>query len=683
MRLTSKVRIQFHCEKSAVLQKAWDRWVRDLAMVTEPDQKVKSVLAAEAAQMEDGQFEVTLSPELEPETYVIHAGKKAVEILAGDELGVIYAFLFLSEKYLGISPFWFWNNQVFDKREFIDIPEGTYRSKPYKLRYRGWFINDEVLLDAWGTDRWNEELGFMENPAFEMAMEALLRLGGNMVIPGTDRNSHKYRKLASHMGLWITHHHAEPLGAKMFAREYPDKTPSYRQYPELFQALWRKGIEEQRNSKVVWNIGFRGQGDRPFWADDPQYDTPKKRGDLISQLIQQQYDLLCEYVAQPVCCTNLYGEVMELYQQGFIQLPENVIYIWADNGYGKMVSRRQGNHNPRIQALPTEKNGHHGIYYHASFYDLQAAAHITMLPNSDNFVRKELEGAMEKGVRDFLIVNCSNVKPHVYLLDAIARIWGKEDIPYVERYFPGSSKQMQKLYNQYFKSMLSYGKQEDEHAGEQYYHYTMRAVCHGWLTGKLTEPEADLKWLTGSVSLTEQVRWLQKKAREALPALAAYLESCKGCEKELRDAGWEQEALLLEESLLLQARIHYISLEAEDRMCDAFTEYSAGNYEKAFFMIGQSIELLQELLADMRAAEHEKWKGFYDNDCLTDIKFTAYMLEKVLGFIRNQAEGPHFYSWALKYDDQDKHNGVVLITNMRNHKKDWELYLLMKRHLLH
>ena len=64
----------------------------------------------------------------------------------------------------------------------------------------------------------------------------------------------------------------------------------------------------------------------------------------------RQYELVKKYVKNPVFCTNLYGETMELYQQGFLTLPEDVITIWADNGYGKMVSRRQANHNPRVPA---------------------------------------------------------------------------------------------------------------------------------------------------------------------------------------------------------------------------------------------------------------------------------------------------------------------------------------------
>ena len=163
--------------------------------------------------------------------------------------------------------------------------------------------------------------------------------------------------------------------------------------------------------RVIWNIGFRGQGDKPFWDDDPKYDTPEKRGELMSALIKEQYDLVKDNDPNAVCCTNLYDETMELYKDGFLKLPDDIIKIWADNGYGKMVSRRQGNANPRVPALPQQGNdGVHGIYYHASFYDLQAASHITMLPNSTEFVSQELTDVLIHGADDYWLINCSNIK---------------------------------------------------------------------------------------------------------------------------------------------------------------------------------------------------------------------------------------------------------------------------------
>lgn len=679
MILTSNINIIWQTEQTSILRRAYNRFLRDISMtLAPPDAALSDAAPAELV--------IATDRTLPPEAYTISistlsAAQRRIRITGADELGIIYALLFLSEKFLGVTPFWYWNDQAFTRKPFIEIPDGSFSSPSFSFRYRGWFINDEVLLDAWGQDHYDPKTGITENEAFEMAMEALLRLGGNMVIPGTDHNSHKFRGLAADMGFWITHHHAEPLGAKMFARAYPDLVPSYRLYPELFEKLWRDAIEEQKENRVIWNIGFRGQGDRPFWSDDPSYDTPGKRGALISSLITRQYEILCEYMENPVCCTNLYGEVMELYQQGHISLPEQVIYIWADNGYGKMVSRRQGRHNPRIEALPPSPAGKHGIYYHASFYDLQAASHITMLPNSTQFVEKELCGAEERGVHEFLVVNCSNVRPHTYMLDHIAHIWGKQAPAYTSLYFPRHAAETEALYQQYFRSMLSYGPNEDDHAAEQYYHYTMRAICHGWLAGNFGTPEKDLLWLAPEKDLPAQVAAVRDIGTRGLSQMRDYYLSCSVCAEQMSetDGSDSGELQLFRDSVLLQAVIHYKSLLAQLNVCKAFETFRQGHFEDAFVQVGQAIEYLQEVLTAMEAAGHGKWQGFYDNDCLTDIKFTAYMLEKIMGYIRNEGDGPHFYQWFGQYMNQDAGKKVVLITNMRNHPKDWELYLAMKQ----
>lgn len=683
MKLTDQITIKWDQTPDSVLERAWERFRRDVSMTL-------GLSGTASLPEKANQFRLTLNREMEPESYLISVKCETIHIQGGDELGIIYALLFISEKFLGVTPFWYWLDQNFVKKDSAEIPEGEYLSPKYSLRFRGWFINDEVLLDAWGQDRYDENTGIMENNAFEMAMEALLRLGGNMVIPGTDKNSHKYRKLAADMGLWITHHHAEPLGAKMFARAYPDLVPSYDRYPKLFEQLWREAVEEQKSARTVWNVGFRGQGDRPFWADDPAYDTPAARGALISSLIQKQCDLLKEYLDEPVCCTNLYGEVMELYRQGHITLPENVIYIWADNGYGKMVSRRQGSHNPRVEALPPSPEGRHGIYYHASFYDLQAASHITMLPNSTQFVEKELTYAMDRGVKDFLVVNCSNVRPHTYMLDKIARIWGKGGPDYAGLYFPDCPGEAENSLQHYFQVMLSYGPYEDDHAGEQFYHYAMRAVCHGWLMGRFAEPEPDLVWLTGECSLDVQIGIIRDLANRAREGMQEYYRECEDTFRNLTERGLGTAAVLYRDVVMVQAAIHYKSLEALLWLCSAWEAFQDKQpegavrnkrLEEAFLKTGQAVDCLKEALDAMQQACHGKWEGFYENDCLTDVKFTAYTLERVMGYIRNLGDGPHFYQWALKYMNPGDDGRVVLITNMRNHPKDWELYLAMKEQM--
>ena len=207
---------------------------------------------------------------MEKECFRLTVRKGNVVLQAADEMGFIYGIYKISRTFLGVQPFWFWNDQDFSKdskKESIEIPDHyLFESVPYRIRYRGWFVNDEVLLHTWMADREKDR-------PWEMVFEVLLRCGGNMVIPGTDVNARKYTGLALRMGLAVTHHHAEPLGAEMFARAYPELPASYDLYPEKFHALWKDALERQRGGKILWNLGFRGQGDRPFWEDDAKYQT--------------------------------------------------------------------------------------------------------------------------------------------------------------------------------------------------------------------------------------------------------------------------------------------------------------------------------------------------------------------------------------------------------------------------
>ena len=80
----------------------------------------------------------------------------------------------------------------------------------------------------------------------------------------------------------------------------------------------------------------------------------------------------------------------------------------------------------------------------------------------------------------------------------------------------------------------------------------------------------------------------------------------------------------------------------------------------------------------MRDREHGKWHDFYANECLTDIKQTAWVLEGLMSYIRNLGDGPHFYLWQREFLYSEEDRRVVLVCNMENHLKDLELYELME-----
>lgn len=612
----------------------------------------------------------------ESECFKIAAEEDSLTVYASDEMGFIYGIYEISRRILGIHNFWFWNDQKIIRKEKYTVPdEFIYESNPYKIRFRGWFVNDEVLIHTWSVDR-------SQDKPWEMVFEALLRCGGNMVIPGTDRNSEKYRPLAAAMGLYITHHHAEPLGAEMFARVYPKLNPSFEEYPEKFRGLWRDGIEKQKGMKVIWNIGFRGQGDCPFWVNDPRYETQESRGELMSRLMREQYDLVKSVDPNAVCCTNLYGETMELYRDGCLSVPDDVIKIWADNGFGKMVTRRQENHNPRIYALPEVKSGgSHGIYYHVSFYDLQAANHITMLPNPPEFVEKELCEVMEHEGKDYWLVNCSNVKPHVYYLDFISEIWKKGNVNieehrnhYISEYYGKENvKIVAESMKDYFRYALPYGKYEDEHAGEQFSNHVARMLICQYMKDKDSRME-ELLWATDSETLEGQVEWYFKLCQKAADGYKEYVRRCVAAETEISERG----KTIFSDSLMLQAKIHYYCYQGARQVCRALTCAMKGKYQEAFYLAGKARECYLKADNSMRAREHGKWHNFYENECLTDIKQTAWVLESLMGYVRMQGDGPHFYQWQRDFLYSEEDRRVMLIMNMENHLKDLELFELMK-----
>lgn len=641
---------------------------------------IRAVLMSPTAECPDNQVILRYAAEKLPAESYAYAFPEApgcdrMEITVADELGAVYALLHLSAEALKIPPFWFYQDFRPEKIPYATLAAVPYLSPRYKVRYRGWFINDEVLTLGWHADRYDPTV-------WEPAFEALLRCGGNMVIPGTGETHRHIENIAVGMGLYLTEHHAEPLGAEMFASAFPDKEPSYDKYPELFHRLWRAAIEERKDDKVIWTLGFRGQGDRPFWENDPAYVTPQSRGVLISRIIQEQYDLLREYVKDPVCCTNLYGEIMELYRDGYISVPAHVIKIWADNGYGKMVSRRQWNRNPRVYSLPSSQDeGPHGLYYHITFHDLQASNHLTMLPNPPEFVNRELNLAFQSSADEFLILNSGNIRMHTYMLDLVSRIWRDGDIDVQKQgaefaavYFPQAAGDVAECYRTYFASPIQYGTHADEKAGEQFYHYPARSVISHWLKGNPPETEDELLWLTGPVPFSAQVHKYGELCRSGIPAWEKVVSQAQATEARLG-----RNAAAFSNGLLLQSRIHLTGCRGADALCRSYEAYQHKDYVAAFLLACDATASYRGASNMLQAAAEGKWSGFYRNDCLTNLHLTAHFCDILRQYIRMQGESSLFLDWERQYVWPDSKKNILLQTTVTAQLSEDELYAALKK----
>jgi len=606
------------------------------------------------------------------ESWILEISPQEITVKGADCLACVYALLYISENFLGVAPFWFWNDQKFYKRGEIKIPAGAICSQEFAVCYRGWFVNDEVLIDNWPA----EKTGGLQDH-WAMVFEALLRCGGNITIPGTDENSRKNRSLAASMGLWITHHHAEPLGAQMFSRVYPDKVPSYLINGTLYEKLWEQAVIEQKDFNVIWNLGFRGQGDRPFWDDDPQFASAMQRGELISGIINKQIEIIKRNITNPVCCVNIYGEIVELYRGGYLKIPKEIIKIWGDNGYGRMVSRRQGNSNPRIHALPDNDGGLHGIYYHCSFHDLQASNHLTMSPNSAEFLAAELDKVFASGADRCWIVNSGSVKPHTHMLDLLREIWihGKANADewrkrYAEIYYGvENSGSIAALFDEYARCTAIYGPNEDDRAGEQIWHHPVREILCKWMSADTENCLKSLLWLTGDVNLLEQVKKIKSICDKTLPLWETF---CKKCESIFLNMNEENKKYFYD-SLYLHGRLHLHGAAGAKFFCDSFLAFVSGDMVKAFKMADKSRFHYEESVRLLEEAEHDKWAGYYKGDCLTDVRLTAICLNALVSYLRVLGDGPGFHKWEREYLTDEADRKVMLLSSKHRAMTNEEL----------
>ncbi|MBQ7916830.1 MAG: hypothetical protein IJ315_08640, partial [Firmicutes bacterium] len=298
----------------------------------------------------------------------------------------------------------------------------------------------------------------------------------------------------------------------------------------------------------------------------------------------------------------------------------------------------------------------------------------TMLPNSVNFVDNELANVLANGGNDFWVINCSNVRPHVYFLDAIRKIWFGQRISdeshsqaFADEYYKACV-EAAKCYQAYSAAMPKYGPEEDQHAGEQFYTENVRIIAHHMMLGNKKADE--LVWLTGNVPLRRQVKKIMDICSEAEPKLKALYEQCKEVGKSLRTTAFSDQ---IEKDL----GVHWRMAKGTHIFCEAYEEFRNKNYKKAFVRMGDSWQIFKEA-DELLQKDDGKWKNYYGNDCLADIKHTAYMAKKAMGYIREVGDNVRHDQWYRDeiYAPEDQKVFLLLVTD--RHMTDKQLYEAMK-----
>ncbi|WP_283680158.1 glycosyl hydrolase 115 family protein [Lentilactobacillus sp. Marseille-Q4993] len=602
-----------------------------------------------------------------------------VTIASGTERGVMYGALAVSRTVLKVDDFWFWMDKspkkvpyvVFESPENITIPN-------YRVKYRGWFVNDEVMINNWDYRESSSNV-------WQMVYETLLRCGGNMIIPGTGHTAHLNYESATKMGLIINHHHAEPLGAEMFSRVYPDLDASYLKHPDLFKKLWQDAISEQKSGDVIWTLGFRGQGDRPFWLDDDREYTLADRANVINDVIRTQYDLIKQEIPDAQCSINIYGEITGLYNAGLLDIPNDIIQIWADNGYGRMVSRRQGNDDPRSDVLSgADPDLPQGVYYHVAFHDLQASNFLSLLQIDPHSVAAELDKVRQAGMDEFVMCNTGNIKPNILYLRLMEQSW-KEDFKvksteeilqeYVRNYYSEHQDRIVSLYEQYFDTIFNYGDFEDQKAGDEFYTYTLRKIVATWISQRDKLPE--MEWLTGDKKFIGELAMINQLIANHVKPFEELAQHIKVMLEELPT----DDSNRLYNDLWLSVAVHSYPIKALKLTIDSFDAFFANNedyYVNAFLRASEAAQVLQNVIMAWQNNPNKKWVRFYDNDCYTNISLTIDVLGTLTNYIRIIGDGPDEDQWEREYLMDKSDAKIMLLSNTHKAYDDNEMALRLQ-----
>jgi len=362
---------------------------------------------------------------------------RALVIVGADRRGAVFGTYDVSER-IGVSPWhWFADVPVRPKRDFL-IPPGSRRDQP-KVRYRGFFINDEdPCLSGWAIKRF----GGVNSAMYAHVFELLLRMKGNYLWPAMwgkafADDDPKSMVLADAMGVVMGNSHHEPmLRAQSEWHRHQDQGITggpwdYSKNGDHLRAFWRGGIERMMSKgngqayESVVTVGMRGDGDEAM--------AEGTATGLLEHVVADQRRIIADVTGKPASDTPqvwaLYKEVQDYYDHG-MKVPDDVTLLFSDDNWGQI--RRLPD-----PAAPSRPGGY-GIYYH---FDYVGVPRNYKWINTSQIekVWQQMDLAYRRGARTIWIGNVGDIKPMEYPLGFfLAQAWNPEAMtPEVVAAYPG------------------------------------------------------------------------------------------------------------------------------------------------------------------------------------------------------------------------------------------------------
>lgn len=321
-------------------------------------------------------------------------------VIAGsDRRGTAYGVFELSAQ-MGVSPWYWWADVPIKKQNQIYINTATMLTDAPKVKYRGFFINDEApALSSWSK----EKFGGFNHLFYENVFELLLRLKANYLWPAMWSNAFNTDDTlnpikADEYGIVMgTSHHEPMLRAQQEWKKFGKGAWDYTKNDTVLRSFWKKGIENMGTHESIITVGMRGDGDMPM--------TQGTATDLLEKIVADQRKILEDVTKKSASETPqlwaLYKEVQDYYDKG-MRVPDDVTLLLCDDNWGNLRKL------PRLDEKL--RKGGYGIYYH---FDYVGGPRNYKWINTNNIARvwEQMHLAYEHNVKDIWIVNVGDIKP--------------------------------------------------------------------------------------------------------------------------------------------------------------------------------------------------------------------------------------------------------------------------------
>jgi hypothetical protein len=558
-------------------------------------------------------------------------------VLAGADMrGTMYAIYTFSQEWLGVDPMHYWNDHEPAQKTVLTLPAGLSRAFPSPLfKYRGFFINDEDLLTGWAPGETSDHSG-ISRAVMDRIFETILRLKGNMVVPGTwTFPADPQMKWAGERGLILTQHHAIPLG--MNVARWPVNTPySYSEHPEILQRAWTNAVRAyDPKQEILWSVGLRGLSDTSYSTLDPSVaGNDRLLGALISKAIADQMKIVRAIRPDARFVTNLWQEGARLKQQGYVTIPQEVTTVWADAGYGLLQDKGQVTRGQ-------------GMYYHVAMLNGRANQLSEMVPVDRIYA--EFGRYVRAGATEYVLMNTSDIRPVSMTARVVMEVaWG--GLPKqggalgtyrawaAQQFGEKAADAVAKVWDDYFKAIPKLTTGEDY--GDQVYHTEAQQMI---MTTIISPPWYNI---VGQAAKWTPVRILgfnfdpnygrDIERNYAQTTMARELKVC-GEAQARWDAVW-QEAKAAEALVPAARRLFYeayvltgIAFNRDGNrllwlVSDAIQSARGGDKALAHRDVKEALNQIAHIKEMEKGAEYGKWRNWYRGEWLVGVDETAAML---------------------------------------------------------